>query len=334
MSYVRNDRGTGNAVAMVLLLVGGVGGGCGGAPSSPLLSFGEGGIPDSAPSSAPTAPRGGSNAPASQGSGSGISANGRDGGGSSVLIPGGDCPESAKLVYVTGEGSKLYSFYPPTFTFTLIGSLDCLADYSPTHMTVDRTGTAWIAAWPSSTDTGSSLFTASTTNAACSRVANWRAQSQGYFTDFALTFVGLKSPDTTLYLLGDDGTQAALGAFDTESGTLVTVGPVNASAPAAGGDMTTNGDGTLYFLQDASPLSLYEIAPSNASVLNDWTPGATGGGDQALAFYGGSFYLFEDNVVYAFDTATQATKRLGEAPLSVTGAGESTCVPRVAPPLP
>jgi len=72
--------------------------------------------------------------------------------------------------------------------------------------------------------------------------------------------------------------------------------------------MTTNGDGTLYFLQDASPLSLYEIAPSNASVLNDWTPGATGGGDQALAFYGGSFYLFEDNVVYAFDTATQATK--------------------------
>jgi len=56
-----------------------------------------------------------------------------------------------------------------------------------------------------------------------------------------------------------------------------------------------------------------------------------GGGDQALAFYGGSFYAFEDNVVYQFDPSTQKTTMLGKAPLQVTGAGQSTCVPTVPP---
>ena len=47
--------------------------------------------------------------------------------------------------------------------------------------------------------------------------------------------------------------------------------------------MTTNGDGTLYYLQDTTQLDLYEINPSNAAIEKSFSPTAPGGGDQALA---------------------------------------------------
>ena len=50
----------------------------------------------------------------------------------------GNCPPEATLIYVTGEGGALYSFWPPSFTFTFIGNLTCTT--APTHMTVDRHG--------------------------------------------------------------------------------------------------------------------------------------------------------------------------------------------------
>ncbi len=53
---------------------------------------------------------------------------GVDGGSSS------SCPPNAQMVYVTGEPAELWSFWPPTFTFTKIGDVTCT---SPTHMTVD-----------------------------------------------------------------------------------------------------------------------------------------------------------------------------------------------------
>jgi hypothetical protein len=244
-----------------------------------------------------------------------------------------DCPANAKLIYVTGEGSTLYSFYPPTFDFKLIGTLGCLGQtYSPTHMTVDRTGTAWVAAWDD-TET-SSLFTASTINAACTKFTKYTPEPNGDFSDFALTFVGTSSTttDTTLYMMGtDDNGNSILGDFDTATGIVSRIG--NPSIMQGGGDMTTNGNGNLYYLLDVLQLQLYEIAPSNASVVTTYSPNASGGGDQALAFWGGSFYLFEDGVVYQFDPSTNATTMLGNAPLSVTGAGQSTCVPTVAPPV-
>jgi len=235
-----------------------------------------------------------------------------------------DCPASAKLVYVTGQGSKLYSFYPPTFTFTEIGTLTCLD--SPTHMTVDRQGSAWVVS-------DGSLYKASTADASCSAVTNWTPQPDN-FADFALTFVGTSSsgPDNTLYMLGsaEGGLgSAVLGSFDLTSGAVTTIGMPNVESP--GGDMTTNGDGNLYFLMDQQQLALYEINPSNADIVTTYAPGASGGGDQALAFYGGSFYLFENDVVYQFDPTTHKTTMLGMAPLQVTGAGESTCVPTVPP---
>jgi hypothetical protein len=250
------------------------------------------------------------------------SLGGGDGGVGGKSDAAADCPASAKLVYITGIGNKLYSFYPPTFTFTLIGTMTCLD--SPTHMTVDRTGTAWVVS-------DGKIYNASTADASCSAVSTWTPHP-GNYADFALTFLGLTTPDTTLYLLGSSYSSGAaeLGTFDTSTGTVTTIASPSVSSPQ--GDMTTNEDGTLYFLMDENTIELYELNPSTGAVMKSMKPSAAGGGDQALAYWGGSFYAFENNVAYQYDPTKNTTTKLGNAPIQVTGAGQSTCVPTVPPP--
>jgi hypothetical protein len=75
----------------------------------------------------------------------GIDANGGDGGGVTDGSPifgdssvsdagkpdadGGNdcCPANAQYIYITGQGAQLWSFWPPTFTFKLVGTLSCTA---------------------------------------------------------------------------------------------------------------------------------------------------------------------------------------------------------------
>jgi hypothetical protein len=223
------------------------------------------------------------------------------------------CPANAQYIYITGEGAQLWSFWPPTFTFKLVGTLTCTT--FPTHMTVDRNGTAWVVG-------DGNIYKTSTLNATCSTLGTWSPQIG--FDDFALSFVGLTCGDTSLYMLGQSNGE--LARFDIMKSTFTPIG----SPAVAGilGDMTTNGDGTLYFLNDAPTLNLYDINPANAAVKKTYTiPNASGGGDQALAYFGGRFYAFEDDVVYEYDPVANTTKNLGMAPISVTGAGQSTCVP-------
>lgn len=251
-------------------------------------------------------------APGVAGHDAGVVLSEPDGGGS------GDCPASARLIYVTGEGAKLYSFDPEAGKFTLIGPLSCLS--SPTHMTVDRQGAAWVV------EEGGSLYKASTTNATCSKVTSWPLNATSY-PDFALTFLGTTTaPDTTLYVLGDSG---ELGAFDILTGHVAPVGTVSVHPF---GDMTTNGDGTLYFLVQGVTQTLNQIDPSNAAVRKTYTTGLDSENSQALAYYGGLFYDFIGDAVSTFDPVTGKTTPLGTAPLLVTGAGQSTCVPTTAPP--
>ena len=241
--------------------------------------------------------------------------------------PAPDCPAAAMLIYVTGEGSALYSFDPTVGVFTKIGVLTCLD--TPTHMTVDRTATAWVVS-------DGQLYRASTANASCSRVAAWTPDPVN-FDDFALTFIGTTTAtDTSLYVLGTTG---ELASFDTTSGMVTSMGNVflaktHTNASGGRGDMTTNGDGTLYYTDDSTPTqTLNEIDPTDATVLSTYVTGEDDSADSgALAFYGGLFYDFVGTRVFTFDTATMKTSPLGTAPLEVTGAGQSTCVPTTAPP--
>lgn len=259
------------------------------------------------------------------GGGGGLIGGGEGGGpifGGEGGASGGDdgaadgCPASATLVYVTGVGDLLYSFYPPDQTFTKIGKFDCLTN--PTHMTVDRQGNAWVVA-------GGQIYKASTADASCTAVSTWK--SNGSYSDFSLTFVGVSNTiDNTLFVLNNS---SKLSSFDIPSGVLTSIGNVSASPTL--GDMTSNGDGSLYFLKDVSTPVLYNFSPADASTKSSNSINATGGGSQALAFWGGRFYAFEDSDINEYDPMMKTTKSIGTAPLSVTGAGQSTCVPKVPP---
>jgi hypothetical protein len=148
------------------------------------------------------------------------------------------------------------------------------------------------------------------------------------FGDFSLTFVGVQNTvDNTLYVLDGSGD---LAKFDVPSGIRT---PVNSVEPSnTFGDMTSNGDGTLFFLDDVSTPVLWNFDPNTAATIGKSTLSASGGGSQALAFWGGRFYAFENDTIYEYDPGAKTTKGLGSAPLSVTGAGQSTCVPKVPPP--
>jgi hypothetical protein len=230
-----------------------------------------------------------------------------------------ECPLAATLVYVTGEDDDLWSFYPPTLKFTEIGMFNCLS--FPTHMTVDRQGNAWVVA-------DGNIYKASTKDATCTAAPTWTPHLQ--FDDFALTFIGTSNTiDPHLYIMSE----TKLGLFDVPAGSVTVIG--NAPVADALGDMTSNGDGTLYFLWDTTTPTLYNVDPTNASVIKS-TPlsPATGGGDQALAYWGGEFYAFENNVIWQYEPKTGAVWTPGSAPLSVTGAGQSTCVPKSGAPPP
>ncbi len=232
------------------------------------------------------------------------------------------CPEAAKLIYVTGGTRDLWSFKPPS-TFKLIGTMKCDANYIPTHMTVDRQATAWAVF-------NARLYKVSTVDASCVQVPNWKQDPQNY-GDFALSFAGnTNSPDTSLFILPATG---KLGRFDTSAGSVSVIGTVEPSLQPANGDMTSNGDGTLYFLKQSYPRGLSNLSPSSAATLKSYSIVAdAGGGNQALAFWGGSFYLFFGSSVWQFDPKQNTTTYVGVAPLSVTGAGQSTCAPQVPPP--
>ena len=225
-----------------------------------------------------------------------------------------NCPPEATLIYITGTGGSLYSFWPPGFAFTLIGVLTCTN--APTHMTVDRHGVAWVVA-------NGMLYRASTHDATCVPVGNWTPNPAPGFSDFALTFIGTTDNDTSLYVLG----QQSLGLFDTDAGTFSVVGTPPITNLTQGGDMTSNGDGTPYFVHDVASPVLYDLDPKTAQIIQSYSVAATGGGSEALAYFGGRFYGFWDNNAYSYDTATQTTTSLGLAPIQVTGAGQSTCVP-------
>ena len=180
-------------------------------------------------------------------------------------------------------------------------------------MTVNRTGTAWVVA-------NSLLYTASTATAHCTKVANW-TPGVGEFVDFSLTFVGTTSAtDTTLYVVDDS---ARLGAFDTLTGVRTVVTTLSGFTDALG-DMTSNGDGHLYFIHDVAAQTLYEIAHdrSGRHVVGDRRDGRRLRG--AIAYYGGLFYDFLDSDVYTFECTTRVATSIGTAPLEVTGAGQST----------
>ena len=234
-----------------------------------------------------------------------------------------DCPDAGEtLVYVLGTANELYSFYPPTRTFKNIGTIACPSSSTPFSMAVSRSGIAFTCFFDGT------LYEVSTANAACKGTTY--AQS-GQFGAFGMGYAGIADGGESLFV-ADHHNQ--LDTIDTTTFVGSVVGKF--SPPQSECELTGTNDGHLYgFCPSKGSSTLIEIDPKTAAILSTHTLAIGLFGmsyDYAFAFWGGLFWFFLSNngalsTVTEYDPVTKIETNVATAPITIVGAGVSTCAP-------
>lgn len=240
----------------------------------------------------------------------------------------GTCTDAGiTYIYVLGIDHELYSFYPPTLGFTFIGDVHCASTALANSMAVTRTGIAF------SNYNDGTLFEVSTANAACKPTSY--APDQHGFSTFGMGYAAEADGGETLYVAGQGSLLSqGLGTIDTTSFTLAFVGQFDPQQLNC--ELTGTGDGRLFgFCPFNTGSYLSEFDPKTAEVLSTHqlsTAGGSGARTWAFAFWGGDFYLFTGpddapSTVTRYDPVAQTETIVATAPVSIVGAGVSTCAP-------
>jgi hypothetical protein len=243
-----------------------------------------------------------------------------------------DCPDAgATLVYVITNSNNLYSFYPPTAAFSLIGTIACPSPSgsTPFSMAVDHKGIAYIVFQ------SGELFRVSTLTAACQPTKFVSGQG-GFASTFGMAFSGDNTPNgESLYVAGDMS-PPELGRIDVSTFTLTRVGAFN--PPITMAELTGTRAGDLFGFwapggNGSTDSAIVQIDKSNASVTNSSAlPGVTQGSGWAFAFWGGDFYTFGapngTTVVTRFRPSDGSIVQVATIADTVVGAGVSTCAPQ------
>jgi hypothetical protein len=254
------------------------------------------------------------------------------------------CPDAgATLIYVITTQSVLMSFYPPTATFTTVGTIDCPgADGTqPFSMAVDVEGTAYVEFFGGAEATG--LYRVSTQDAACTPTSF--VPPGGNFADFGMGF-SINAGDggdagETLYVIGDpdgigSGVPDFLGSLDTAALQITPIGPVTPAIQGA--ELCGTAAGQLFAFyptgQSGVEGAIGEVDKKNAQLLSaSILPEVNVIGGWAFAFWGGDFYTFTapdgtDTVVQRYRPSDGSVVQVAETPgLTVVGAGVSPCAP-------
>jgi hypothetical protein len=194
-------------------------------------------------------------------------------------------------------------------------------------MAVDQNAVAWVLY------EDGQLFQVDTTTAAC-QSTSFAVGQQG-FLQFGMGFVF--NPTTgldTLYISGGSTqlpTPQPLGTVAFPSLTATTIGTVSIGFP----DLTGTGDGELWgFVPPYDSVTnqsvLAQLDPTTGATLASFPlPTLDFTSSWAMKFWGGSFWIFIDNSVYAVDRTTQILSEPlpNDSPRSIVGAGVSTCAP-------
>jgi hypothetical protein len=240
-----------------------------------------------------------------------------------------ECPDAAStLVYVITESNNLYSFYPPTASFSLLGTISCPAagGATPFSMAVDRQGIAYIVF------NDGELFRVSTGTRACLSTG-FAPNQQGFSTTFGMGFsTNPGGTGETLFLAGDG--VPSLTTLDVKT---FQIGPVlNFSLTAA--ELTGTGGGGLFGFWDPSgntgpDSAIVQIDKATGQVTNSSTlAGVSQGTGWAFAFWGGDFYTFTapggSSVVTRYDPNAQTVTQVASTDEIIVGAGVSTCAPQ------
>ncbi len=252
-----------------------------------------------------------------------------------------DCPDAGStLIYVITQQNNLYSFYPPTAAFKLVGAIACpttIPDENPFSMAVDRKGTAFIVFSTSGQnptgDPGGELFRVSTATAAC-EATGFKIGQQGFSTSFGMSFSGTPDGGQTLYVAGAGQAVSELATIDVLNGyVLNVVGPFSPQITNA--ELTGTAAGDLFgFASQSSGSSIVQINKANAEVTGAATLPIQQGSGWAFGFWGGDFYLFTaptgSSIVTRYRPSDGTVVQVAQAPNSelITGAGVSTCAPQ------
>jgi hypothetical protein len=242
------------------------------------------------------------------------------------------CPDaSVTLIYVLTEEQDLFSFDPPTATFSRIGHITCPGTQSsPWSMAVDREGIAY------SVFLDGQLFRISTSTAACQ--ATTYVPDQSGFHTFGMGYVADPvTGDETLFV--DEARfmsafSLGLARIDTSTYTLHVIGGFQPQIPRA--ELTGTSDGRLfafYLNTDTSGSHVAEIDKTSGRIVVP--PYALRVGDPmdawAFAYWGGDFWIFTGtqmlSTVTRFRPSDGSEATITTLPASIVGAGVSTCAP-------
>lgn len=249
--------------------------------------------------------------------------------------PVNNCEDAGiTYIYLISTENRLIRFYPPSATFTTIGTIDCPAVFSaaPFSMAVDRDGIAYVLF------NDGELFRVSTLTASCKPTGFTNSQA-GFSVLFGMGFSSnANDPGETLFVAGADGASTSTPSeIATIDPLTFQLSPVAQMSEYIGEpELTGTGDSRLFAFAPGTPTShLAEVDKTTAKVLSDVHLEL----DQAaisawaFAFWGGDFYFFTSDqagssVVHRY-TPGGSTKLPVVATTGVTivGAGVSTCAP-------
>jgi hypothetical protein len=244
-----------------------------------------------------------------------------------------ECVDAGETqIYVITEQYVLYSFYPPTLTFTEIGTIACpttTPGAMPFSMAVDDKGVAYTVF------NDGELFRVSTATAACE--ATPYVSGQSGFTTFGMGYSG----DTS-----DAGETLYVAGYSNE--TLATIDPnfvVHPIAAFSGAsviepELTGTGAGQLFAFyshesnQDPTTY-IGALDKATAEVVSEAPlPNTPQGNAWAFAFWGGNFYVFtsadgQTSNVTEYQPATNSVSVVTTLSNAIIGAGVSTCAPQM-----
>lgn len=262
------------------------------------------------------------------------------------------CPDAGStVIYVITTESVLLSFYPPTASFTTIGTVNCndpTPMSEPFSMAVSRQGVAYVVYEPDG-----NLFRVSTKTAQCGPTS-FVPGNHGFPLTFGMGFAadvgdaGMGSEaGETLYLAGDntdsqtgDALPVILGSLDTATFQTHTIGTV----PIILSELTGTGGGQLYGFYptgqintgNSPPAAIGQIDKTNGQLLSSVTlPAIDIQTGWAFAFWGGDFYTFtapdgQDTIVQRYRPSDGSVVTVATlSGLVIDGAGVSTCAPQM-----
>ena len=240
-------------------------------------------------------------------------------------------------IFVLSITAELWKYFPETNTFDSLGPIGCGLPPTTFSMAVDRTGFAWVQYQ------GGELRKVSVTNVANCTDPNYPL-GQTAVANFGMAFVSNSESDACDRIYGNTATGLPEG---NNVADFFSIDPVTLKATIIGksnygtAEVTGTGDGRAFFFAGANPAKLVEIDKATGKSLNVIPlPGVELGNAWAFAFFAGDFYFFTNSkggpgseVTHIdYDDSDNNGKQdikqiVDNAPISIVGAGVSTCAP-------